>query len=343
MDEPRRPDWLDEARRPPATVPADADRPTPLLIDGMHRPITTVEGWRERRDELHRLWSGFLGPIPRPADPPVVVVLEEDRPAGVVRQLVRYEAEPGLPVEGYLLRPDAPGKGRPGAVVLHSTIDDTIRQPAGLEGPEEKHLGLHLARRGYVTICPRNFLWQYGRPGRLEEAVDWFHRRRPGSLGMAKMLFDAQRAVDLLAAQPDVDPGRIGAIGHSLGGKEALYLAAFDPRVRAAVASEGGVGLSYSNWEAPWYLGEAIRRPGFGLDHAQLLALAAPRAVLIVGGDSADGDRSWPYVAAGLPVWSLLGEPEGVGLLNHRGGHALPAAARERSFAWLDWFLRPAG
>ena len=145
------------------------------------------------------------------------------------------------------------------------------------------------------------------------------------------MLFDARRAVDLLASQPDVDPDRLGAIGHSLGAKEALYLAAFDPRIRATVSSEGGIGLTYSNWDAPWYLGEAIRRPGFGLDHGQVLALAAPRAFLLIGGDSADGDASWPYIAAALPVWSLTGAPDAVGLFNHRQGHAFPAVAQERS------------
>ena len=106
----------------------------------------------------------------------------------------------------------------------------------------------------------------------------------------------------MLAAERDVDPDRLGAIGHSLGGKEALFLAAFDDRIRAAVSSEGGIGIGYSNWDAPWYHGEDVHRPGFPLDHAQVLALVAPRSFLLVGGDSADGDRSWPYIDACLPV-----------------------------------------
>ena len=155
------------------------------------------------------------------------------------------------------------------------------------------------------------------------------------------MLTMALYAVDLLAVQPDVDRNRLGAIGHSLGAKEVLYLAAFDTRVRAAVSSEGGIGMSYSNWDAPWYLGDAIRRKGFDLDHGQVLALAAPRAFLLIGGDSADGAASWPYVAAVRPVWSLTGGPEAVGLFNHHQGHALPGSARDRAYVWLDWFLRP--
>jgi pimeloyl-ACP methyl ester carboxylesterase len=346
MDSPRRPAWLADIQRPPAAVPADVERPAPLLFDGEHRPIRTPEAWQARRGVLISSWREFLGGPEVPATDLAIKVLEEDRPEGVVRQLLRYEAEPGLPVEGYLLRPEGdPKTPRPGVVVLHPTTDDTIRQPAGLAGPEEKQIGLHLARRGFVAFCPRCFLWQYSRPGQLAEAVDWLNRRptRSGKpmRGMAKMLLDAIRAVDLLVAQAGVDPARVGAIGHSLGAKEVLYLAAFDPRVRAAVSSEGGIGLTFSNWDAPWYLGDAIRRPGFALDQGQVLALAAPRAVLLVGGESADGDRSWPHVEAVLPVWSLLGAPEAVGLFNHRQGHAFPKPAQDRCYEWLDWFLRP--
>jgi dienelactone hydrolase len=341
MDLPKRPGWLDEVQRAPAAIPASATTPAPLLFDAEHRPITTPSGWKARREVLLRQWHAFLGNIPGPRAGNALEVLEEDRSEGIVRQLVRYESEPGLPVEAYLLRPQGSARDRPGVVVLHSTIDYSIRQPAGLEGPSDKHIGLHLARRGYVAFCPRCFLWQYGGPRRLAEAVDWLRRRHPDVTGMAKMLFDARRAVDLLEGQPDVGRDRIGAIGHSLGAKEALYLAAFDPRVRATVASEGGIGLTYSNWEAPWYLGEAIRRPGFAPDHGQVLALAAPRALLLVGGDSADGAASWPYVAAALPVWSLTGSPEAVGLFDHRQGHAFPPIAQARSQEWLDWFLRP--
>lgn len=341
---PERPSWLDEVRRPPAKVPPTATRPAPLLFDDQHRPVTTAAAWQARRSELERRWLDFLGTIPRHQDPTPPAVLEEDRRDGVVRQLVRYESEPGLPVEAYLLRPiDPPGAAvsfRPGVVVLHSTIDYTIRQPAGLEGPADKHIGLHLARRGHVAFCPRCYLWQYGDGKRIEKAVDWLRRRHPGVTGMAKMLHDARRAVDVLAALPGVDAKRLSAVGHSLGAKEALYLAAFDGRIRVAVSSEGGIGLGYSNWEAPWYLGDAIRRPGFPLDHGQVLALAAPRALLLIGGDSADGDASWPYIEAALPVWALLGAPDAVGLYNHRQGHAFPPASMTRTAEWVEWFAR---
>jgi pimeloyl-ACP methyl ester carboxylesterase len=60
-------------------------------------------------------------------------------------------------------------------------------------------------------------------------------------------------------------------VGHSLGAKEALSLAAFDRRIRATVAHDGGLGRRQSNWEAEWYLGPGVPA---GFDHHQLLALA---------------------------------------------------------------------
>ncbi|RUL81611.1 dienelactone hydrolase family protein [Tautonia sociabilis] len=346
-DRPNPPPWLSEVQTPPASLPGDADRPAPVLFDAEHRPISSPDDWARRRAELRGAWSTFLGEFPTPEDPPGFEVVERDRvppeadgqPA-VDRSLIRYEAEPGRPVEAYLLRPEAPAPAdrRPGAVVLHSTVDDTIRQPAGLEGPSDTFIGLHLARLGYAAVCPRCFLWEQGE-GRYEEAVARQRRRHPGATGTAQMLYDARRALDLLAAEPDVDPSRVAAIGHSLGAKEALVLAAFDDRVAAAVSSEGGIGIGYSNWDAPWYHGDAVRRPGFPLDHAQMLALVAPRPFLLIGGDSADGDRSWPYIDVCLPLWRLLGAPGSLGLFNHRQGHAFPPVAQERSYAWLNWSL----
>src|SRR5947209_5099777 len=124
-----RPPWLDEVRVPPPRIPASATRPAPLLFDAEHRPIRTPESWGARRRDLSGRWREFLGRIPAPRAVPTLATLEEDRVDGVVRRLVRYESEAGLAVEGYLLRPEAPGRDRPGVVVLHSTVPYTIRQP----------------------------------------------------------------------------------------------------------------------------------------------------------------------------------------------------------------------
>jgi dienelactone hydrolase len=133
---------------------------------------------------------------------------------------VRYEVEPGDATEAYLLRP--------AVVVFHSTVDNSILQPAGVGMGKDapRQLGIGLAKRGYVALCPRNYLWPENTKMSLDEAVTRFRGRHPGAKGMAKMLYDAIVALNILANLPEVDPDRLGTVGHSLGARETLYLAA---------------------------------------------------------------------------------------------------------------------
>lgn len=337
--------WLADVQQPPRNPRvANPGFLEPLLVTPDKVPIRTRSQWDAQRKLIRTRWLEFLGPMP---EPPAIQLqtLSEERIEGCSRRLVQYHSEPELPVEGYLLHPDPLGeRPRPALVVLHQTSANNIDEVAGVKGPEVQALGLKLARQGFIVFCPRCFLWQGAR--NYTEAVERFRKRHPGTLGMRKMLYDAQRGVDVLAGLPEVDPQRIGATGHSLGAKETLYLAAFDERIRAAVASEGGIGLTFTNWKDPWYLGPAIQAPDFKLNHHQLLALIAPRAFLILAGESGppapstdDGDRTWPFVEAALPVYRLNGEPPRIGLYNHGQGHTVPPQAFERMVEWLRTYL----
>lgn len=332
--------WLASIQQPPAKLPDDAPKLSDLLVDASGSRITTLEGWTARREELRRWWLDFLGPLPSDRKTaPQLEVVEEDRPEGAVRQLVRYNVEPGLATEAYLLKPAKLAGKAPGVAVFHSTVDYSIRQPAGLEGPPEKHFALRYARRGCICLCPRNFLWPQTVRITAQGEAQKLLARAPKSKGIAKMLYDALVAVDILTSLPEVDPARIGSVGHSLGAKETLYLAAFDERVKATVSSEGGVGTRFSNWDAPWYLGPTIKEPTFTHEHHELLALAAPRPFLLVGGNSADGDRGWPFIDAALAVYELYGKPARLGQFNHGKGHAVPPEAEARIEEWLLTYL----
>lgn len=334
--------WLAEAQRAPAKPPADAPRLSPLLVDDDGRPIADLAGWKAQRERLRGKWLEFLHPFKvARSGPPAFEVLEEDTIDGVRRQRIGYEVEPGVGTEAYLLRP-AGKKDCPGLVALHPTVAASIREPAGLVGRPEAAFGLNLARQGWVSICPRNYLWPDNDHIDVKTEVPRFEQRHPGSKGMYKMLFDAIVATDILASLPEVDPQRLGAIGHSLGAKEVLYLAAFDERIRVAVSSEGGIGTRFSNWNDPWYLGKEIDRPGFPREHHELLALAAPRAFLLLGGDSADGDRSWPFLEATLPVYRLYGGAPRLGLTNHRKGHSIPIEVLPNVYNWLATYIEQA-
>ena len=337
-------DWLREVQEGPASLSSQAPQLASLLAGKNGRTIQTAAEWEPERQLLREQWRKFLGRI-APSDDtcPEYDVLEREALPNVERLLIRYETEPGWQVEAYLLRPRPLRGPAPGVMVFHSTVPQTIRQPAGIEGAPEKAFGLWLAERGHVVLCPRCFLWRDGRRHifllHAYQQVRRLRKRHGNIRGMAKLLHDAQRSLDVLAGMPEVDAQRMGAVGHSLGAKQVLYLTALDDRVRAAVSSEGGVGRTFSNWAAPWYLGRRTTSSHSAREHHELLGLIAPRAFLLIGGNAADGDHSWPFVAAALAVYQLYPGPPRLGLLNHRQGHTVPASAAQRIYEWFDAYL----
>ncbi len=333
---------VDDLLRPPSTLPADLPKLPPLLVSNDGQPIRQAAAWKLRRSELRNQWLDFLGHFPKEKSELKVEWLEKEQLDGFVRQLVRYQVEPDVWVKAYLLRPvpasDQPRAKLPAMVIFHQTTNETIRSPAGLDDRPELHMGVQLARRGYVAICPRCFIFPRGKD--FADRVREMQQLHPTWKGMARMTWDGIRAVDVLESLPYVDRDRIGGIGHSLGSKEVMFAAAFDERYKVAVASEGGVGLTFSNWHDVWYLGADIRKPDFPLENHQIIGLIAPRAFLLLAGESADNDRSWAFIDAVLPVYSMLGAEPNIGWFNHREGHRFSPRAQDVAYRFVDRVLK---
>ena len=205
--------WLAEVQEPPGVLPADAPELSPLLVDAAGQKIKTLDAWRRGAEEIRRWWLDFLGPLPsdRRAPPPLTVVAE-DRPDGVIRQLVTYEIEPNGSTEAYLLRPaeppaagDAPAAGRGRLPSDDRQFDPRASRLRGLSGAVVRP---GAGRRGCVTFCPRNYLWPTTAKIMPDAEAKRYSERHPGSKGMAKMLSDGIVALDILAAQADVDANR---------------------------------------------------------------------------------------------------------------------------------------
>ena len=310
----------------------------PLLIDSKGRPIKSLSGWKKQREVIKERWLDYLGPLEPNPYPPELKVLKEDRPKGLIRQLVEYESEPGIMVKGYLIKPEQISEPLPGVVAMHSTSDKQMVYIAGVEEGKIVAFGYKLAQQGFVVFCPLCYLWHDKGERNYVEQVERFHKQHPNSKGMAKMLFDAQRAVDVLVNLEEVDPERIGAMGHSLGAKEVLYLAAFDDRVKVTVSNEGGIGIDFSNWDDVWYLGKDILN--FGHQHHEVLSLVAPKSFLLIGGDTYDGEKSRPYIEAVLPVYDLYGDKrQNIELFNHGEGHSAVPAAEKATYDWMKKYL----
>ena len=335
-------DWPALTQKPYATAKIPDLGLEPLLVkDGK---AITKEAWPARRQELADLWHAQLGPFPKKPASLDVRIEATEKCDGYTRQLLSFLSADGDRIAAYLLIPDdiKPGEKRPAVVVFHQTTKDTLREPVGLGKKPPLALGVHLVKRGYVVLSPECFILKGDSPTAQALAVA---KQWPGMTGMGKLVFDAIRCVDFLESLAYVDAGRIGCIGFSLGAKEVLYAMAFESRYQCGVFNEGGIGLRMSNWTDPWYLTEKMKARIPALEHHQVLALCAPRPILILGGDSADGDKSWPFVHVALPVYRLLGAADHIGLINHHGKHSFPQEARRQGYRWLDHWLehRPIG
>ncbi|HHW09518.1 MAG TPA: hypothetical protein GXX29_06050 [Firmicutes bacterium] len=333
----------------------------PLLqIADDGQAITTPAAWEQRKAELMAAWHQYLGSAPFSADsltPAVRRTTEQDIGFGTA-EVVYLQTEPGYWEQCLLMIPKMPAAGDPGRrlpamVVFYYDIDT----PAGIYMGSPRWKGSDptrayaqaLVQRGYVVLVQRWFCEGYistfkfeaqgpSLSGRYAQAVARFKSVAPFWKGLGRVVWDAGRCVDFLQTLPMVDPGRIGCMGHSLGGKMALYAGAFDPRFQVVISSDLGIGLSFSNWEDPWYLGPEAKKPGFPLDHHQLLAFIAPRPYLLIAGQY-DGEKSWPYINSAQDVYRLYGAAERIGMINHATGHAPTLEALALAYAWCDRYL----
>jgi formylglycine-generating enzyme required for sulfatase activity len=304
--------------------------------------VSTAAAWTERKAELRSKWNGILGSMETARPAAAVRHVATHRDPTFTGELMYLQVEPDYWEKIYVMTPVSADTTRPLPVVIVPYYD--VDTPAGkaMGGRNTTPLGTraygHLAvQHGMAAIAIRWFGESYGENS--SEVVANLKMRHPRVTGMGKWVWDSQRLLDYMATRPEFDMKRIGMIGHSLGGKMTLYATAMDDRIRAAVSSEPGIGLAFSNYDDFWYLGEEIRKLDKSTDQHELLGLIAPRPFLLIGGDSADGDKSWHYINAARGVYSLFGVPEHIGYVNHRKGHSPTPQAVQLAMEWLARFL----
>ena len=303
--------------------------------------IRTAQEWRDQAARLREKWMKLLGE-PRVQPPaPSIRSVETFQEPGYKGTLAYLQVEPDFWEKIYILRPEHPIR-RPVPVVIAPFYD--VDAPAGknMGGRRFSPLGVRsfaylAAQAGFMAVAIRWFGESYGES--YDEAVANLALRHPGCTGLGKWVWDARRLVDYIRTLPEADRGRIGIIGHSLGGKMALYAAALDDRIGVAVASEPGIGFGQSNYDDYWYLGEKLGGAPPGTDQHELLGLMAPRPFLLIGGDQYDGDKSWYYINSARQVYTLLGRSDRIAYLNHHTGHTPTPDAVWRAMEWLGRFL----
>lgn len=325
--------------------------------DGQVAAVKSRQDWQHRRAEILRGMTAVMGPLPpdsRRVD--LAIEVEEEVDAGsYVRRLITYQSEPGSRTPAYLCIPKSvlEGKGKaPAALCLHPT-DNTVGHKVvlGLGGRAGRAYAAELADRGYVTLSPAyphlaNYWPNLGKLGYVS--------------GTMKAIWDNTRGLDLLEQLPYVDAERgFGAIGHSLGGHNAIYTAVWDERIKVIASSCGFDSYLeyYDGTESVWYFGKGWcqirymprlsnyrgRLEEIPYDFPELLGALAPRP-LFVNAPLHDSNFRWKSVdrcaAAARPVYELLDASDALIVEHPDSDHNFPEDMREAAYELFDSVLR---
>jgi dienelactone hydrolase len=316
--------------------------------DGKEHPITTAEDWPKRRAHILASMELVMGPLPEASKkvPLDLEMVEEFKSEKFLRKKITFATEKGDRVPAYLFLPlGSKGKG-PAVLCLHQTNGKLGKsEPAGVGGNANSHYAQHLAERGYVTLAP-----DY--PNFGEYTFDPY--RNGYQSATMKGIWNHMRAVDLLISLPEVDADRIGAIGHSLGGHNSIFVAAFDPRIRCIVSNCGFnsftkyYGGNLKGWSHAGYMPRILKEYDadprkMPFDFTEVIAALAPRpflAISPVNDSNFDVSGVKDCISAAQPVYELLGAKEKLSANYPDCKHDFPAESRKVAYEWLDRWLK---
>jgi len=198
-------------------------------------------------DDLKRLLGPF--PVRCPLD---AVVLETADCGAYVRETIEYAVEADERVKSFLLVPKHINRSVPAIFAHHqhaSQFHLGKSEVVGLKGDADQAYASELAKRGYIVIASDALAFEernWSNPSGYAEYYELATRLVQGRTLLSKCLHDVSVALDYLVARPEVDPLRIGFIGHSYGGKMAIWAPALDNRIRASVSNCGCVSYKQS-------------------------------------------------------------------------------------------------
>ena len=304
-------------------------------------------GAEQRKELVREKLLAILGGLPDYAGPLRARVTGTITSAGYSIEQVVLESLPGLFVTGNVYRPHGAGR-YPGVLI-----------PVGhtQEGkPEAQWLAANLALQGFVAFAydpigqgerEQSYLPQLGRAfsgGGGNEHIELGARSLLLGQSVARyFIHDARRALDYLASRRDVDAERLGVTGCSGGGCIATYLAALDPRIKAAAPA------CYINTFRKLFPGPTadseMSLPSFlaqGLDIADLVELPAPLPWLLLATteDYFTPEGARPVYEEARRFYGLYGATERMQYFVGKGPHGTPLESREAIYAFMTRWLK---
>jgi hypothetical protein len=316
-------------------------------------PVRTQKNWKKRREEIISRWNEMMGMWPPFIEDQKMEVTKTLKKEGFTQYSISFNWLPGQKTEGYLLVPDLKGK-KPAVVTVYYEPETSIG-----EGEPERDFAFQLAKRGFVTLSIGTTATTKSKTYSLYYPDIQNSQIQPLSV----LAYAAANAWFLLAGNPEVDSERIGIMGHSYGGKWAMFASCLFDKFACAVWSDPGIVFDDSrpnvNYWEPWYLGyypppwdNTWRKSGSvsdakglyprlvseGYDLHELHALMAPRPFLVSGG-SEDTPARWIPLNHSVAVNRLLGFENRVAMTN-RPEHSPDKESNEQAFLFLEYFLK---
>jgi dienelactone hydrolase len=251
-----------------------------ILPDGS--TAKTTQDWEARKKHTLTAFQSLAGPLPTTRVPLDAQTNETTDMGSYHRHLLTYATDQGNRVPAYLCVPKTATAATPAAAVLclHPTEASIGHKVVvGLGGKPHRQYAAELAERGYVTLSPAYTLLATYQPDL--KALGY-------QSGTMKSIWDNICGLDYLDTLPYVrrDKG-YGAIGHSLGGHNAIFTAVFEPRLSVIVSSCGFdsyvdyYGGQIKGWTQERYLPKLNdylgRAQDIPFDFYELIACLAPR------------------------------------------------------------------
>jgi dienelactone hydrolase len=275
---------LAEALAAPIHPPDAVNYQLRLYVRKLTRPLAvprTAEEWTAESARLRRkvleevVFHGW--PAEWIHSPPRFETAGELPTAGPYRlRKLRYEIVPGFWSVALLYEPAAV-RGR-----LPAILSVNGHEPGGKAEEYLQKRCINQALQGMIVLHPE---WIHTGELHHPENAHWFgaHLDLAGTNALGLFYLAMRRALDYLAARPDVDPARIGMTGLSGGGWQTIVLGALDERVAAAVPVAGYLpAVSFGGAEHAGDNEQTATDFSAVADYDVLTAMRAPRPTLLI-------------------------------------------------------------
>lgn len=329
------------------------------ISDASLADVKTKEDLEKKRPEMRRQFLEMMGlwPLPRRTDLKATVTGKTETDHFTIEKL-HFQSSPGLYVTANLYVPKNLTKPAPTVLYVCGHANTVLK-----EGDKEVSYGSKVnyqhhpewfAEHGYVCLILDTL--QLGELQGLHHGTHHLNMWWWQTLGYTPAgieCWNAMRALDYLETRKEVDMKRVGVTGRSGGGAYSWWVTAADDRIRCAVPVAGiadlyshvceGVATRFRKGVITGHCDCMYFVNTYRWDFPQVMALCAPRPVLLANGDDDPifpGPGCQRLAAKTKRIYELYGAADRFAYLQGSGGHVDSKELREGAFEWMNRWLK---